>query len=942
MKTARKAHAHHSDLSDFPDLHFPPAFNINIPLFTSSETLGFVPHRRRNRAPCVIPQVSPVRALPDLFFVIIPPSDSLLLSLAPPLDIPLNPSLPQLLGSGCARYDEEDALDNLSVYLKPVIALNRASKGLIVHWDVEGRQKESKPICKIIRGKDRPISYMESLILGTTNPAPLTPREGHNGGRPRRRSALAIAERVGALVSLHRGSHTGESRSRSRGNSDAVSPQSPTSATTVASSWSTSSSTLHLATSAQTFLGNVRSTRPSRDNSVCNTDHEEDHETTSDDIHSTEDSFEFGLLEGDPFANLSAPPSEYNSPVSRSWLHILSSDVITEEPDEREESKGGGLGPDKRGADGGALDGFSTAGEQPFEDEEENDADTSTSTHELHTTRTPASSPERDSDIHERKRSNSLSQRVRNVMQSRPSLPSLSLLANTKIFIPVASSRSGLASRFPSEPWDDPNWSFSAGAKIRNGVANAVMVPSQSGGGDTSSGGSGSGGGGGDSKRGSGNYGSRARNFPSRSMDGHGGGDGDGDGWQPPRRGGPTSHSTTEENTPRGESDEDSDDLPLGQRPNALSAQKSLRKQIKDERRSRKDTIKQAAHSLLPAALISSGPTKAAAPVKLSADDLTARLLHLRANADSLPSSPTGRTAFPTLPTHSNVVSPQASTQHLPKSPVYEHYQPFNNAPTFSTPPYKKDNISSPSLVHASAFAFPSRSANSFTPPAMRRHATDSLAQHNAPSTPDTARPPFPQRSITSFDSPRGAGTHTYTNTDRYAGSATGTQMESRRMSHDNPSKVQAPPARSRADTFIQKMGMPSNYTAKIRQRATSLHTSKFPRVPVPPSALPPLPPPQTQARGSSSQSDPVSQESGKDSYGSGAVISVHSETLMQQRVFIGNMQRFSVVEIGARTNAREVIAEVISRGDLTPEEARSGDWMLFEIANDFGMGEWY
>jgi hypothetical protein len=62
----------------------------------------------------------------------------------------------------------------------------------------------------------------------------------------------------------------------------------------------------------------------------------------------------------------------------------------------------------------------------------------------------------------------------------------------------------------------------------------------------------------------------------------------------------------------------------------------------------------------------------------------------------------------------------------------------------------------------------------------------------------------------------------------------------------------------------------------------------------------------------------------------------------MQQRVFIGNMQRFSVVEIGARTNAREVIAEVISRGDLTPEEARSGDWMLFEIANDFGMGEWY
>lgn len=60
----------------------------------------------------------------------------------------------------------------------------------------------------------------------------------------------------------------------------------------------------------------------------------------------------------------------------------------------------------------------------------------------------------------------------------------------------------------------------------------------------------------------------------------------------------------------------------------------------------------------------------------------------------------------------------------------------------------------------------------------------------------------------------------------------------------------------------------------------------------------------------------------------------------MQQRIFVGNMQRFSVVEIGARTNAREVISDVVAKGDLSPEEAKSGDWMLFEISNDFGMGE--
>jgi hypothetical protein len=80
-----------------------------------------------------------------------------------------------------------------------------------------------------------------------------------------------------------------------------------------------------------------------------------------------------------------------------------------------------------------------------------------------------------------------------------------------------------------------------------------------------------------------------------------------------------------------------------------------------------------------------------------------------------------------------------------------------------------------------------------------------------------------------------------------------------------------------------------------------------------------------------------MAQNSTTDSYGSGSAV---LETLMQQRVFVGNMQRFSVVEIGTRTNAREVIADVMAKGDLTPEEARSGDWMLFEIANDFGMGE--
>jgi hypothetical protein len=53
-----------------------------------------------------------------------------------------------------------------------------------------------------------------------------------------------------------------------------------------------------------------------------------------------------------------------------------------------------------------------------------------------------------------------------------------------------------------------------------------------------------------------------------------------------------------------------------------------------------------------------------------------------------------------------------------------------------------------------------------------------------------------------------------------------------------------------------------------------------------------------------------------------------------QQRVFIGDMQRFNTVEITPNTNAGDVIALIASQGSLDNTAA----WMLFELANDFGM----
>ena len=47
-------------------------------------------------------------------------------------------------------------------------------------------------------------------------------------------------------------------------------------------------------------------------------------------------------------------------------------------------------------------------------------------------------------------------------------------------------------------------------------------------------------------------------------------------------------------------------------------------------------------------------------------------------------------------------------------------------------------------------------------------------------------------------------------------------------------------------------------------------------------------------------------------------------------------MQRFNTVELTPATNAGDVINLMAGQGILD----RSGSWMLFELAQDYGMGE--
>ncbi|KDQ26045.1 hypothetical protein PLEOSDRAFT_1085332 [Pleurotus ostreatus PC15] len=63
----------------------------------------------------------------------------------------------------------------------------------------------------------------------------------------------------------------------------------------------------------------------------------------------------------------------------------------------------------------------------------------------------------------------------------------------------------------------------------------------------------------------------------------------------------------------------------------------------------------------------------------------------------------------------------------------------------------------------------------------------------------------------------------------------------------------------------------------------------------------------------------------------------IKTTVITQQRVFIGDMQSFNTVEISSNTTAQDVLDMVKAQGSLK-QFVGSGGWMLFEVAQDFGM----
>ncbi|TFK23077.1 hypothetical protein FA15DRAFT_757558 [Coprinopsis marcescibilis] len=58
---------------------------------------------------------------------------------------------------------------------------------------------------------------------------------------------------------------------------------------------------------------------------------------------------------------------------------------------------------------------------------------------------------------------------------------------------------------------------------------------------------------------------------------------------------------------------------------------------------------------------------------------------------------------------------------------------------------------------------------------------------------------------------------------------------------------------------------------------------------------------------------------------------------VVQQRIFIGDMQRFNMVEISATTTAGDVVETIEAQGNVK-NIIGVGGWMLWEVAQDFGM----
>lgn len=379
------------------------------------------------------------------------------------------------------------------------------------------------------------------------------------------------------------------------------------------------------------------------------------------------------------------------------------------------------------------------------------------------------------------------------------------------------------------------------------------------------------------------------------------------------------------------------DDVPLARQiPTALKAQRTIRRQVRDELDQKREErrAQRAQHALLtqqqqqpqsrvpsstinaafaapapPLATGSSPPRATARPrtktlpstmgSPFSVGDLTKKLLGLQGASSATPASPA-----PVSP-----MFPQSKRPSLDREPQ----QPYGSA---SAGPSLRGRTNT---IDANTYQSASRQAS--RPPAPeasrglrpmrsfhRPRAGDADAMLSMPPM------PLPERTSQSELQRRATGTSRHRPDEPPAFLAT------------------APPA---------PVPVPSS---SVLDRARSMRSGKSSRRPsTERRSEPEGPSPVSRARAAtlSSQAQPAAAPAQPPASTFSQPGKAGGQMMWQQRVFIGNMQRFCQVEIGSGTGAGDVLAMVDAQGALE-QGAGSGGWMLWEVSQDFGMGESY
>ncbi|KAF8182352.1 hypothetical protein BJ912DRAFT_978673 [Pholiota molesta] len=378
-----------------------------------------------------------------------------------------------------------------------------------------------------------------------------------------------------------------------------------------------------------------------------------------------------------------------------------------------------------------------------------------------------------------------------------------------------------------------------------------------------------------------------------------------------------------------GEDSED-DDMPLAQAiPGALTAQKTIRRKVREEREQRKrekslrintDSQRDRQTTLRPAG--AGGGVGGGDLGSSSSRDAAA--IAAAAVLSSTASQPLGRQRTLTLP--GNAPSPAVLNPHdlarklqsvqmadvaWPAYPIYAQQLVQSPQNLVQAPA----QIPQPSLSQSKSFSRPSadfqrpiyptppQTTSSATSPAARSRSIRQPPAAQVFTSPTATNPhPLPTlRPMRSFHRP---------SEQRRSRSSAASRGSHESQHHRSLSLSRRSTERERAERAIPMEpvpALPPNIRTLTKphpeQKATtSTRTStEGERLPRTSNQHPPLP--------------------------TGAV---RSALVAQQRVFVGNLQQFHMVEIGPGTAAGDVVALMESQG--------MGGWMVFEIAQDFGM----